>query len=101
MEYLADETESSASFYTFCSGITDLPSVAFGLCARQGDALFSQKICVVYIIVAMLLTLNGLLLVMLDLYNSKELQKNRPLKGFVQVLQVVLFLWELLLSWRC
>mgnify|MGYP002585729609 CR=1 FL=1 len=52
---------------------------------------FSQKICVVYIIVAMLLTLNGLLLVMLDLYNSKELQKNRPLKGFVQVLQVVLF----------
>lgn len=51
----------------------------------------SQKVCVVYIIVAMLLTLNGLLLVFLDVYNSKDLQKNRPLKGFVQVLQVLLF----------
>ncbi len=52
---------------------------------------FSQKVCMVYIIAAVLLTINGLLLVMLDVYNSKDTQKNRPVKGFVQVLQVLLF----------
>lgn len=52
---------------------------------------FSQKICAVYIIVAILFTINGLLLVMLDIYNAKDKQKNRPMKGFVQVLQVLLF----------
>ena len=52
---------------------------------------FSQKVCAVYIIVAVLLTINGLLLVLLDVYNMKDKQKNRPLKGFVQVLQVLLF----------
>lgn len=52
---------------------------------------FSQKICAVYIIVAILFTINGLLLVMLDVYNAKDKQKNRPMKGFVQVLQVLLF----------
>lgn len=52
---------------------------------------FSQKVCMVYIIAAILLTINGLLLVMLDVYNSKDTQKNRPVKGFVQVLQVLLF----------
>lgn len=51
----------------------------------------SQKICVVYIITAILLTINGLLLVMLDVYNTKDTQKNHPMKGFVQVLQVILF----------
>lgn len=52
---------------------------------------FSQKICEVYIIAAILFTINGLLLVMLDVYNAKDKQKNRPMKGFVQVLQVLLF----------
>ena len=52
---------------------------------------FSQKICAVYIITAILLTINGLLLVMLDVYNARDKQKNRPMKGFVQVLQVLLF----------
>ena len=59
---------------------------------RGKDMLeFSQKVCAVYIIVAVLLTINGLLLVLLDVYNMKDKQKNRPLKGFVQVLQVLLF----------
>ena len=53
---------------------------------------FSQKICAVYIIAAILFTINGLLLVMLDVYNARDKQKNRPMKGFVQVLQVLLFL---------
>lgn len=52
---------------------------------------FSQKICAVYIIAAILFTINGLLLVMLDVYNARDKQKNRPMKGFVQVLQVLLF----------
>ena len=52
---------------------------------------FSQKICAVYIIAAILFTINGLLLVMLDVYNARDKQKNRPIKGFVQVLQVLLF----------
>lgn len=52
---------------------------------------FSQKICAVYIIAAILFTINGLLLVMLDVYNARDKQKSRPMKGFVQVLQVLLF----------
>lgn len=52
---------------------------------------FSQKICMVYIISAILFTINGVLLVMFDVYNAKGKQKNRPMKGFVQVLQVLLF----------
>jgi small-conductance mechanosensitive channel len=52
---------------------------------------FSQKVCIVYIIAAVLFTINGLLLVIFDVYNSKGKQKNRPMKGFVQVLQVILF----------
>lgn len=52
---------------------------------------FSQKICAVYIIAAILFTINGLLQVMLDVYNAKDKQKSRPMKGFVQVLQVLLF----------
>ena len=52
---------------------------------------FSQTICAVYIIAAILFTINGLLLVMLDVYNARDKQKNRPMKGFVQVLQVLLF----------
>ena len=52
---------------------------------------FSQKICAVYIIAAILFTINGWLLVMLDVYNARDKQKNRPMKGFVQVLQVLLF----------
>ena len=52
---------------------------------------FPQKICAVYIIAAILFTINGLLLVMLDVYNARDKQKNRPMKGFVQVLQVLLF----------
>lgn len=51
----------------------------------------AQKVCVVYIIVAVMLTINGMLLVMLDVYNAKGKKKNHPMKGFVQVLQVTLF----------
>ena len=51
--------------------------------------LISQKICAVYIILSLLLAINGVLLMILDVYSEKA--KNHPMKGFIQVLQVLLF----------
>lgn len=51
----------------------------------------SQKICTVYIIFALLLALNSSLLILLDIVSGKEKLKNRPMKGFIQVLQVLVF----------
>lgn len=51
----------------------------------------SQRISVVYIATEVILALNALLLMMLDLHTAHDKEKNRPLKSFVQVLQVVLF----------
>lgn len=51
----------------------------------------SQKICVIYIIFMILMTINGFLLMVLDIYQSKETMKDKPLKGFMQVFQVILF----------
>ena len=53
--------------------------------------LISQKICSIYIIMSLLLALNGVLLMILDVYTEKATAKNRPMKGFIQVLQVLLF----------
>lgn len=53
--------------------------------------LISQKICTVYIILSLLLALNGVLLMILDIYSEKAKAKNHPMKGFIQVLQVLLF----------
>ena len=52
--------------------------------------LISQKICAIYIIMSLLLALNGVLLMILDVYTEKATAKNRPMKGFIQVLQVLL-----------
>ena len=53
--------------------------------------LISQKICAIYIIMSLLLALIGVLLMILDVYTEKATAKNRPMKGFIQVLQVLLF----------
>ena len=53
--------------------------------------LISQKACAVYIIFSLLLAVNGILLMIMDIYDGKESMKNRPMKGFIQVLQVLLF----------
>ena len=53
--------------------------------------LVSQKICAVYIILSLLLAINGVLLMILDVYSEKAKAKNHPMKGFIQVLQVLLF----------
>ena len=51
----------------------------------------SQKAIVLYIVVEILLTLNSILLVVLDLHTARDVEKNRPMKSFIQVLQVLLF----------
>ena len=59
---------------------------------RGKELLFlSQKACVLYIVYSLLLAANGVLLMILDVYSSQATAKNRPLKGFIQVLQVLLF----------
>ena len=57
----------------------------------KGLLLLSQKICAVYIVFALLLAINGFILVFLDMYHMRQVNKNRPIKGFMQVLQVLLF----------
>lgn len=57
----------------------------------KGLLLLSQKICAVYIVFVLLLAINGFILVFLDMYNMRQVNKNRPIKGFMQVLQVLLF----------
>ena len=57
----------------------------------KGLLLLSQKICAVYIVFALLLAINGFILVFLDMYNMRQGNKNRPIKGFMHVLQVLLF----------
>lgn len=53
--------------------------------------LVSQKICVIYMIFTLLLALNSSLLMLLDILSAKEKLKDRPMKGFIQVLQVLVF----------
>lgn len=53
--------------------------------------LISQKVCAVYIIFVLLLAINGFILVVMDIYNHRQINKNRSIKGFVQVVQVLAF----------
>ena len=53
--------------------------------------LISQKVCAVYIVFVLLLAINRFILVAMDIYNHREVSKNRSIKGFVQVLQVLAF----------
>ena len=53
--------------------------------------LISQKVCAVYIVFVLLLAINGFILVAMDIYNHREVSKNRSIKGFEQVLQVLAF----------
>ena len=94
VEYIADETQGGASSYSYLARYIGLLLIAPGLCAGKEILDFSQKICAVYIIAAILFTINGLLLVMLDVYNARDKQKNRPMKGFVQVLRGIAVLYR-------
>ena len=59
----------------------------------EGEVLLNitQRLCVVYIIGCLLLTINSILLLILDIYNTKDRQRSRPMKGLVQIFQVLLF----------
>lgn len=50
-----------------------------------------QKICQIYIIAVSLRFISGSLSLVLEIYNLKESFKNKPLKGFIQILQVTAF----------
>lgn len=59
----------------------------------EGEVMLriTQRLCVAYIIVCILFVINALLLLMLDIYNTKDKQRSRPMKGLVQVFQVLTF----------
>lgn len=50
-----------------------------------------QKICQIYIIAVSLRFISGSLSLVHEIYNLKESFKNKPLKGFIQILQVTAF----------
>ena len=51
----------------------------------------TRRFCVVYMIGCILFGINALLLTFLAIYNTKDKQRSRPMKGLVQVFQVLLF----------
>lgn len=51
----------------------------------------TRRLCVVYMISCILLVFNSLLLLVLDIYNTKDKMRSRPMKGLIQVFQVLLF----------
>lgn len=59
----------------------------------EGEVLLqiTRRLCIVYMVGCIILVVNALLLVMLDIYNTKDKQRNRPMKGLVQVFQVLVF----------
>lgn len=61
--------------------------------AIEGETMLTitTRLCVVYIIGCILFAINALLLTMLDIYNTKDKQRSRPMKGLVQIFQVLLF----------
>lgn len=52
---------------------------------------FLRMICSIYIVAVMLRFINASLNLLLEIYNRKESFKNKPLKGFVQIIQVIVF----------
>ena len=50
-----------------------------------------QMICKIYIIAVSLRFISASLNVVHEIYNRKESLKNKPLKGFIQLLQVAVF----------
>ena len=51
----------------------------------------TSRLCVAYIISCILFAINSLLLLFLDIYNTRDKQRSRPMKGLIQVFQVILF----------
>ncbi|WP_071147098.1 mechanosensitive ion channel family protein [Bacteroides ihuae] len=56
-----------------------------------GMIAFLQRLCLIYIIVTLLRFINEFLLAIYHVYSDKEQFRDRPLKGLLQTIQVVLF----------
>jgi miniconductance mechanosensitive channel len=54
---------------------------------------FLNKIIFTYMIFVILLTLDALFNAINDIYNNFEISKHKPIKGFIQVLQIMLYLF--------
>ena len=50
-----------------------------------------QKVCLIYIIAVSLRFINSSLNLIHEIYNNRDSFKNKPLKGFIQILQVTIF----------
>ncbi len=50
-----------------------------------------QKVCVLYIVFSIILALNGLVLALYDHYQLRHENNTRSIKGFIQVLQILVF----------
>ena len=61
--------------------------------AIEGETMLmiTTRLCVVYIIGCILFALNALLLTFYDIYKVKDKQRSRPLKGLIQIFQVIIF----------
>ncbi len=66
-----------------------LPSVIF----ENGSPVIRilRKIDVIYLLVVLIMILNSALVLFLELYSSTDKNRNHPLKGLVQALQVILY----------
>lgn len=53
--------------------------------------LLLQRLCLIYIIGVSLRFINASLNIIHEIYNGKETFKNKPLKGFIQIIQVTVF----------
>lgn len=50
-----------------------------------------QRLCLIYIIAVTLRFINASLNIIHEIYNQKETFKDKPLKGFIQIIQVIVF----------
>ena len=53
--------------------------------------VFIQKLCMAYIIIAGLITVNSFLNAITDVYKTFKISKQRPIKGYIQVVQIFLY----------
>lgn len=64
---------------------------AFTTEETPGILAFLQKICLIYVIAVSLRFINASLNLIHEVSNNKESLKNKPLKGFIQIIQVTVF----------
>lgn len=65
--------------------------LAFPLEEMPKILLLLQLVCKIYIIAVSLRFINASLSVIHEIYNRKESLRNKPLKGFIQIMQVAVF----------